>query len=101
MRQALLCQCRYKYNNADDFGKGNPEELSDRAKAYLDKPVAELELSHRLASVLETVGITTVRELIAHTETDMLKYRNFGRKSLNELKRTLSEMDLRFGINQS
>jgi DNA-directed RNA polymerase subunit alpha len=82
----------------DDFGKEDFEELSDRAKAYLDKPVAELELSVRSASVLEAAGITTVRKLVAHTEIDMLKYQNFGRKSLNELKRILAEMDLRFGM---
>jgi DNA-directed RNA polymerase subunit alpha len=87
------------YNNADDFGKDIYEQLSDRAKSCLDNPVAELGLSRRSASVLEAAGLTTVRELVAHTETDMLKYRNFGRKSLNELKQALSEMDLRFGIN--
>jgi DNA-directed RNA polymerase alpha subunit len=103
------------HNNADNSGKENLSEgktkgfpfqnpflcgisISDRAKASLDKPVAELELSLRCASVLEAVGITTVKKLVNHTETDMLKYRNFGRKSLNEIKQKLSEMDLRLGM---
>ena len=86
------------YNNTDAPGKENPEALSDRAKTYLDKPVAELELSLRTMSVMKTAGITTVRELVAHTEMDMLKYRNFGSKSLRELEDTLSEMGLWFGM---
>ena len=86
------------YSNANDLGKENSEKLSDRAKAYLDKPIAELELSLRSANALEAAGITTVKELVMQTELDMLKYRNFGRKSLNELKQILSEIDLRFGI---
>ena len=88
------------YRNANDLGKENSEELSDRAIAYLDKPIAELELSVRSANTLEAAGITTVKELVMQTESDVLKYRNFGRKTLNELKQILSEMDLRFGIKR-
>ncbi len=86
------------YNNTDASGKQNPEALDDRAKAYLDKPVAELKLSVRSMTTLKAAGITTVRELVAHTEVDILRYRNFGRKSLRELKDILSEMGLWFGI---
>jgi len=82
----------------DDAGSKNPEELSDHAKVCLDKPLSELDLSIRSAHTLREAGITTIKELVAHTEVDMLKYRNFGRKSLNELKEVLAEMDLRFGM---
>jgi DNA-directed RNA polymerase subunit alpha len=86
------------YNNTDGVGKENPETLGECVRAYLNKPVSELELSVRSANALKAAGITTVRELVAHTDLDMLKYRNFGRKSLGELKQVLSEMGLRFGM---
>ena len=86
------------YNNTDAPGKKNPQASSDNAKAYLDKPVAELVLSIRVMNALKDAGITTTGELVSHTEMDMLKYRNFGSKSLRELRDVLSEMDLWFGI---
>jgi DNA-directed RNA polymerase subunit alpha len=86
------------YSNTHALGKKNPEVLSDRSRSYLDKPVAELELSIRVKNALKAAGISTVRELVANTERGMLKYRNFGRKSLSELKHILAEMDLGFGM---
>ena len=73
------------------------EELEKR-KAYLSKPVAELELSVRSANCLEAAQIITIRDLVTKTEQEMLKYRNFGRKSLNEIKTILAEMGLSFGM---
>jgi len=73
------------------------EELEKR-KAYLMKPVAELELSVRSANCLEAAEIITIRDLVSKSEQDMLKYRNFGRKSLNEIKTILAEMGLIFGM---
>jgi len=81
------------YNNPDEFGKENRDK-----NRYLDKPVAELELSVRAANILEATGIKTVRELVTKTESEILKYRNFGRKSLNEIKDVLQEMGLSFGM---
>ena len=81
------------YNNPNGFSKEN-----DDKNRYLDKPVAELELSVRAANMLEAAGIKTVRELVAKTESEMLRYRNFGRKSLNEIKSILQEMGLDFGM---
>jgi len=81
------------YNNPNEFSKENEEK-----NRYLDKPVAELELSVRAANVLDMAGIKTVRELAAKTESDMLTYRGFGRKALNELKDVLQEMGLDFGM---
>lgn len=64
----------------------------------LDKSIEELELSVRSYNCLEHAGIKTIRDLIQKSESEMLKYRNFGRKSLNEIKGILKEMGLRFNM---
>jgi len=74
------------------------DQEEEKRKAYLSKPVAELELSVRSANCLEAANIITIRDLVTKTEQEMLKYRNFGRKSLNEIKEILSEMGLAFGM---
>jgi DNA-directed RNA polymerase subunit alpha len=74
------------------------DEEAERRKAYLSKPVAELELSVRSSNCLEAANIATIRDLVTKTESDMLKYRNFGRKSLNEIKDILADMGLSFGM---
>ncbi len=73
------------------------EEELQREK-WLSKPVAELELSVRSANCLEAAKITTIRDLVVKTEPDMLKFRNFGRKSLTEIKDILSDMGLSLGM---
>jgi DNA-directed RNA polymerase subunit alpha len=74
------------------------DEEAERRSAYLSKPVAELELSVRSANCLEAANIITIKDLVTKTEQEMLKYRNFGRKSLNEIKTILNEMGLSFGM---
>ncbi len=64
----------------------------------LDKSIEELELSVRSFNCLEAAGIKTIRDLIQKSESEMLKYRNFGRKSLTEIKNILKDMGLRFGL---
>ena len=64
----------------------------------LDKSIEELELSVRSFNCLEAAGIKTIRDLVQKTESEMLKYRNFGRKSLTEIKNILKDMNLRFGM---
>ena len=73
------------------------EEKVQREK-YLSKPVAELELSVRSSNCLEAAQIATIRDLVVKTEQDMLKFRNFGRKSLNEIKDFLANMGLTLGM---
>lgn len=63
------------------------------------KKVDELELSVRSANCLKNENIFYIGDLIQRTEADMLKTPNFGRKSLNEIKEILSQMDLCFGMN--
>jgi len=74
------------------------EEKIQRDK-YLSKPVAELELSVRSANCLEASQITTIRDLVVHTEQEMLKQRNFGKKSLIEIREILAEMGLHLGMD--
>jgi len=64
----------------------------------LNMSVNEIELSVRAANCLNNANITTVGELAQRTEAQMLKYRNFGKKSLNEIKLKLSELGLQLGI---
>jgi DNA-directed RNA polymerase subunit alpha len=66
--------------------------------ALLDTNVEELELSVRSANCLKNAGIRTLRELVQKTEKDMLETKNFGRKSLNEIKDILRDKGLAFGM---
>ncbi len=72
-----------------------PKQLS-----VLDLDIEKLELSMRSLNCLRAAGITKVEELVGKSETDMLKYRNFGRKSLIELTEKLEALGLRFGMNE-
>ena len=65
---------------------------------YLDKPVEDLELSVRSANCLKNAEINFIGDLAQKTDQEMLKTKNFGRKSLNEIKALLSEMDLTLGM---
>ncbi|MBW2102796.1 MAG: DNA-directed RNA polymerase subunit alpha [Deltaproteobacteria bacterium] len=64
----------------------------------LFRPVSELELSVRSANCLKNANITLIGELVQKTEAEMLKTKNFGRKSLNEIKAILDEMGLSLGM---
>lgn len=70
-----------------------------RVARNLRKSVDELELSVRSYNCLKNANIKTIMELVTKTDAEMLKTRNFGRKSLNEIKEILSEMGLRLGMN--
>jgi DNA-directed RNA polymerase subunit alpha len=65
---------------------------------HLDKSVEELELSVRSYNCLKNANIRTIRELVQKTEAEMLKTKNFGRKSLNEIKEILASMGLSLGM---
>jgi DNA-directed RNA polymerase subunit alpha len=73
------------------------DEERDRLRRILNMSVNEIELSVRAANCLNNANITTVGELAMKTEADMLKYRNFGKKSLNEIKDKLTELGLYLG----
>ena len=71
-----------------------PTQLND----ILFRPVEELELSVRSANCLQNADIKYIGELVQRSEGDMLKTKNFGRKSLNELKEILAGLGLEFGM---
>ena len=75
-----------------------PEIPQSELDALLDTNVEELELSVRSANCLKNAGIRTLRELVQKTEKEMLETKNFGRKSLNEIKEILREKGLAFGM---
>jgi DNA-directed RNA polymerase subunit alpha len=68
------------------------------ANNFLLKPVSELELSVRSANCLQNANIKYIYELVSKTEGEMLRTKNFGRKSLNEIKEILSQMGLGLGM---
>lgn len=77
------------------------DEETVRIRQLLKTRVDELELSVRSSNCLRAANIQTLAELVSKTEADMLKYRNFGRKSLNELTAILDELNLSFGMDLS
>ena len=80
----------------DDAEKKDADER-ERLRKLLNMSVNEIELSVRAANCLNNANIATVGELASKTEADMLKYRNFGKKSLTEIKDKLKELGLCLG----
>jgi DNA-directed RNA polymerase subunit alpha len=74
------------------------DEDNDRIRAILNTPVEELELSVRSSNCLKNADIKTIGELTRKTEDDIAKTRNFGKKSLQEIKEKLKEWNLSLGI---
>ena len=81
--------------------KVEKESEQEKNKLYekLNKHVNELELSVRSINCLQNANIGNIGELVQKTESEMLRTKNFGRKSLNELKEILEEMGLTFGMD--
>ncbi len=75
-----------------------PEQEPTVSNEHLDKSVEELELSVRSYNCLKNANIRTIRELVQKTEPEMLRTKNFGRKSLNEIKEILVTMGLSLGM---
>ncbi|HEU5396743.1 MAG TPA: DNA-directed RNA polymerase subunit alpha [Verrucomicrobiae bacterium] len=87
--------------NAIEFEEAadKQDEEKTKMKKLLNMSVNEIELSVRAANCLNNANITTVGQLAMKTEQEMLKYRNFGKKSLNEIKEKLSSLGLSLGMN--
>ncbi|MDP0499083.1 MAG: DNA-directed RNA polymerase subunit alpha [Verrucomicrobiota bacterium JB022] len=73
-------------------------EEQNKLRKLLNMSVNEIELSVRAANCLNNANITTVGELAMKSEQEMLKYRNFGKKSLNEIKAKLEQLGLSLGM---
>ncbi len=87
--------------NAVEFEEAADKQDDEKSKLkkLLNMSVNEIELSVRAANCLNNANITTVGQLALKTEQEMLKYRNFGKKSLNEIKDKLVSLNLSLGMN--
>ncbi len=74
------------------------ERALDQVDELLNRSVDEMELSVRSYNCLKNASIQTLRDLVQKTEAEMLRTKNFGRKSLNEIKEILTGMGLQFGM---
>ena len=91
----------YAYDeNAVQFDETAPQQNQEnqKLKKLLNMSVNEIELSVRAANCLNNANITTVGQLALKSEAEMLKYRNFGKKSLNEIKEKLTQLGLSLGM---
>jgi DNA-directed RNA polymerase subunit alpha len=88
--------------NPDARVEGRTELTSDEAQREINKnlfrSVNELELSVRAANCLKNANIKTIADLVQKSEAEMLKTKNFGKKSLNEIKEILTDMGLSLGV---
>jgi DNA-directed RNA polymerase subunit alpha len=86
--------------NFDDSGMTQEldDEDDEKIQQLLGTPVEELELSVRSSNCLKIANIRTIGELVRKTEEDINQTRNFGKKSLQEIKEKLHEWNLNLGI---
>lgn len=78
--------------------EGEIDDMGIQLRNLLRKSIDEMELSVRSHNCLQAAGIKTIYELVIKEEGEMLKFKNFGRKSLTELQEKLGEMGLYFGM---
>jgi len=87
--------------NFEEIEEGAEKEIDkerEKLNENLNRSVEELELSVRSYNCLKNAEIRTIRDLVQRSEGEMLKTKNFGRKSLNEIKEILAEMGLSLGM---
>ncbi len=99
LRDQLLVFLNFK--DEEELGRveiNKPKKAQSEAHSALLKPVSELELSVRSANCLQNANIRFIYELVSKTEGEMLRTKNFGRKSLNEIKDFLAKMGLGLGM---
>ncbi|MCR5289932.1 MAG: DNA-directed RNA polymerase subunit alpha [Treponema sp.] len=86
------------FNDADVGSNDDMDEGDEHIRNLLNTPVEELELSVRSSNCLKNANIRTIGELTKKTEDDIAKTRNFGKKSLTEIKEKLQEWNLTLGM---
>ena len=86
------------FNDKDEIGTDDSDEGDESIINWLNTPVEELELSVRSSNCLKNANIRTLGELTKKTEDDIAKTRNFGKKSLQEIKEKLQEWNLTLGM---
>ena len=102
MKDHLQIFINIEEEDEEDGVETPPVEVSDEEKGALfeklGKSVDEMELSVRSYNCLKNANIRTIGELVQKSEAEMLKTKNFGRKSLNEIKEILANMGLSLGM---
>ena len=98
IKDHLLLFIRFEEEPAEEVIEEIDQEI-ERLKDLLNRSVDELELSVRSSNCLKAANLRTLGELVRKTEGDMLKYRNFGRKSLKEIVDILEGMGLSLGMD--
>jgi len=100
LRHHIDVFCDYDKDTVIEFEEASEAVSVEQAKLkkVLNMSVNEIELSVRAANCLNNANITTVGQLAMKTEQEMLKYRNFGKKSLNEIKEKLTGLGLSLGM---
>ena len=86
------------FDEDDIIGDEDVDEEEERIRQLLETPVEELELSVRSSNCLKNANIRSIGDLTARTEEDIAKTRNFGKKSLQEIKEKLNEWNLSLGM---
>ncbi len=74
---------------------GEEDELVQK----LELPIGKMDLSVRASNCLESEGIQTIGDLVGHTEDELLKFKNFGRTSMKEVKKKLDDLGLSLGMD--
>jgi DNA-directed RNA polymerase subunit alpha len=99
LRDHIQLLINFDLISAEDEEPVETDEDILRVRRLLRKPVDELELSVRSANCLKEAKIRTIADLVSREEAEMLKFKNFGRKSLTELNEVLVEHGLHFGFD--
>ena len=86
------------FDEEDGSDEDSYDERDEMVRSLMQTPVEELELSVRSSNCLRNANIRTIGDLVAKTEEEIAKTRNFGKKSLDEIKSKLAERNLRLGI---
>ena len=86
------------FDEEDGSDEDSYDEHDEMVRSLMQTPVEELELSVRSSNCLRNANIRTIGDLVAKTEEEIAKTRNFGKKSLDEIKSKLAERNLRLGI---
>ena len=98
LRQQLAL---FMFTDSSSIQAVDEEEINEAIEKskLLSKSIDEMELSVRSHNCLQAAGIRTIGELVSKEENEMLRFKNFGRKSLMELVEKLSEMGIHFGMD--
>jgi len=87
------------FDESEAGGEEISDEIEERVRQILNMPVEELELSVRSFNCLKNANIRTIGDLTKKTEEEITKTRNFGKKSLQEIKTKLAEWNLILGMS--